>query len=162
MTLIVLGGLPGAGKSTIARLLAARLEAVWLRIDSIEQALRHAGVLADDLGPAGYLAAYAVARDNLRLGRTVIADSVNPIAVTRRDWRAVAGDGSLLEVEVICSDPTEHRRRVENRAVDVAGLTPPTWTEVIERDYEPWPQAMAVDTAKLTAEAAVETILLRL
>ncbi|GKV79057.1 hypothetical protein PEC106568_42300 [Pectobacterium carotovorum subsp. carotovorum] len=37
--LIILGGLPGTGKSTIARLLASRLNAVWLRIDSIEQSL---------------------------------------------------------------------------------------------------------------------------
>lgn len=37
--LLIFGGLPGTGKSTIARLLAARLGAVWLRIDSIEQAL---------------------------------------------------------------------------------------------------------------------------
>ena len=39
LDLLIFGGLPGTGKSTIARLLAARLGAVWLRIDSIEQAL---------------------------------------------------------------------------------------------------------------------------
>ncbi len=38
--LIALGGLPGTGKTTIARELARQLGAVHLRIDSIEQALR--------------------------------------------------------------------------------------------------------------------------
>jgi tRNA uridine 5-carbamoylmethylation protein Kti12 len=38
--LIVLSGLPGVGKTTIARELASSLKAVYLRIDSIEQALR--------------------------------------------------------------------------------------------------------------------------
>ena len=39
MGLIVLAGLPGTGKSTLARLLAVEFDAVWLRIDSIEQAM---------------------------------------------------------------------------------------------------------------------------
>jgi predicted kinase len=38
--LIVFGGLPGVGKSTIATMLSRRLGATHLRIDSIVQALR--------------------------------------------------------------------------------------------------------------------------
>lgn len=38
--LIIFSGLPGCGKSTIARALAKRLGAVYLRIDTIEQAIR--------------------------------------------------------------------------------------------------------------------------
>jgi predicted kinase len=38
--LIVFAGLPASGKSSIARALALELGAVWLRIDSIEQAIR--------------------------------------------------------------------------------------------------------------------------
>ena len=81
--LIVFAGLPGTGKSTIARALAAELDAVWLRIDSIEQAIRASGAVESDLDDAGYRAAYAVAEDNLRLGRTVIGDSVNGWMLTR-------------------------------------------------------------------------------
>ena len=43
--LIVLGGLPGAGKTTGARALAERLKAVHVRVDTIEQALRSCDVL---------------------------------------------------------------------------------------------------------------------
>ena len=38
--LIIFSGLPGSGKSTIARALAQQLGAVYLRIDTIEQAIR--------------------------------------------------------------------------------------------------------------------------
>ena len=69
--LIVFSGLPGTGKSTLARVLATELRAVWLRIDSIEQAIRVSGVVDGDLRDAGYRAAYAAADDNLRLGMTV-------------------------------------------------------------------------------------------
>jgi len=40
--LVVLSGLPGVGKTTVARDLAVASGAVHLRIDSIEQALRNA------------------------------------------------------------------------------------------------------------------------
>src|SRR5262245_13248185 len=73
--LVVLSGLPGVGKTTIARELAGALDAVCIRIDTIEQALRNAGVKVEG---EGYAVAYAVCEDNLRLGRTVIADCVNP------------------------------------------------------------------------------------
>jgi predicted kinase len=56
--LIVFGGLPGTGKTTLAREVAEEHSATYLRIDTIEQALRSSGVLVgDDVGPAGYLVA---------------------------------------------------------------------------------------------------------
>jgi predicted kinase len=58
--LIILSGLPGVGKTTIARELARSLAAVHLRIDSIEQALRYAGATVEF---EGYAVAHAVAAD---------------------------------------------------------------------------------------------------
>jgi len=81
--LIILGGLPGTGKTTIARELARQLGAVHVRIDSIEEAILDSGVLSSPINHAGYHVGYAVAADNLRIGRTVIADSVNPIPLSR-------------------------------------------------------------------------------
>jgi predicted kinase len=157
--LIILGGLPGVGKTTIARELAQRIGAVHVRIDSIEQGIRDSGVLSGPMNDAGYRAAYAVAEDNLRLGRTVIADSVNPIAVTRDAWRAVAERAGVeaVEVEIVCSDVLEHRRRVEGRLSDSAGLRLPSWRQVVERAYEPWSGAV-VDTAGQSVEQSVERV----
>jgi predicted kinase len=82
--LIVFGGLPGTGKTTISRELTVRLAATYLRIDAIEQTLRDAGLI---VGVAGYAVANALAAENLKLGRIVIADCVNPVLASRVAWR---------------------------------------------------------------------------
>lgn len=150
--LIALGGLPGAGKSALARSLARRIEAVHLRIDTIEQAMRNAGFTVS--GPEGYLTARDLAEDNLRVGRTVIVDSVNPLAITRAYWRETAERLAVefLEIEVVCSDKAQHRRRVESRVTEVPGLVLPTWQQVLDRRYERWTTAHVIDTAGRTVE----------
>lgn len=159
--LIIIGGLPGVGKTTIARALARQLGAVHVRIDSIEQAIRESGVTAISIDDAGYRVAYAVAEDNLRLGHVVIADCVNPLSITREPWIEVAKRAQVaaVEIEVTCSDRQEHRRRVETRTTDVAGLRLPTWQEVVARDYQPWTrERMVIDTASGSVDDAVASI----
>jgi predicted kinase len=74
-----------------------------------------------------------LAEENLRIGQTVVADSVNPLNITRDAWLSVAADASkdAIEIEVICSDPSEHRRRVETRKADIRGLSWPRWQAVL-------------------------------
>jgi predicted kinase len=96
--LYIFSGLPGTGKSALSRHLARERRAVHLRIDSIEQALREVGALVN--GPEGYVVAYRIAEDNLRLGLPVVADSVNPLRVTRAAWREVATRVEVPFVEI--------------------------------------------------------------
>jgi predicted kinase len=160
IVLVAFGGLPGVGKTTIARALARQLGAVHLRIDTIEYAIRESGVLNGTVDAAGYETAYAVAEDNLRLGLTVIGDSVNPLPITRSAWRDVARRAGvpIVEVEVTCSDKAEHRRRVETRGTDFPGWTL-TWQEVVDRDYRPWDrERVVIDTAAAGVDDGVRAV----
>jgi predicted kinase len=159
--LIVLGGLPATGKTTIARELARLIEAVHVRIDSIEQAITESGISPVSIEDAGYRVAYAIAEDNLRLGRIVIADSVNPWPLTREAWLRVANRSqvTVVEVEIECSDPGEHRQRVEGRFGDLPGVQALTWQDVLDRDYRPWAREhLVIDTAGRTVEQCVSML----
>jgi predicted kinase len=159
--LIIFGGLSGVGNTAIARELARQIEAVYLRIDSIEQAMRDSGAFTPPMNDGGYRVAHTIAEDNLRLGRTVVADSVNPLALTRDAWLEVARRAgvSAVEVEIKCSDANEHRRRVESRAGEIPGLRLPNWQEVISREYHAWDREhLVVDTAAYPPERGVQLL----
>jgi predicted kinase len=146
--LYIFSGLPGTGKSALAQLAARRLNAVYLRIDTIEQGLRD--LCSVDVQGEGYGLAYRIASDNLRLGLSVVADSCNPIELTRQEWEHVAREArtDYRNIEVICSDASEHRLRVETRVAEVSGLRLPTWNEVESREYHDWTvDRVIVDTA---------------
>jgi len=154
--LIVFGGLPATGKTTLSRLVAQDLPATWLRIDMIEAAMWQSGIAREEpTGLAAYVVANALADAQLSLGATVVVDAVNPVEEARRGWRELAArHGVRLRLcEVVCSDRDEHRRRVEKRDSDLDGLKVPTWDDVIKREYEPWTEPrLTVDTVHSRAE----------
>lgn len=159
--LIVFAGLPGVGKTAIARELARQIAATYLRIDTIEQSLRDSKQSEEPMDDSGYRVAYALAEDNLRLGRKVVADCVNPLVVTRDAWQAVAQRAgvAIVDVEIVCSDTNEHRRRVEKRTSDIAGLRAPSWEEVVSREYHPWDrERIVIDTTGTSIEESVRIL----
>ncbi|MCG3729132.1 adenylyl-sulfate kinase [Vibrio cincinnatiensis] len=147
-TLYIFSGLPGSGKSTLAQLLAKRIGAVYLRIDTVEQGLRdlcHFKVESE-----GYRLSYRIAQDNLIVGNCVIADSCNPIALTRHEWQEVAEStgARFINIEIRCSDLAEHEYRINTRRCSISTLQQPTWQQVQARYYEPWnSDVIHLDTA---------------
>lgn len=142
--MVVFAGLPGSGKSVLARGVADAIGATYLRIDSIESAIVSTLMPYRD-NPVGYVVAERVAADQLVAGRGVVADAVNGVAAARAGWVALAERtrAALRFVEVRCSDAAEHRRRVETREAEMPGQGVPTWEQVQRRRFEPWPPELS-------------------
>lgn len=157
--LFILSGLPASGKSALAKLLAKEYNAVYLRIDTVEQGLRDICKL--DVEGEGYRLSYKIAADNLQLGNNVVADSCNPIQLTRMEWQEVAcvNGSQFVNIEVVCSDKREHKKRVEIRQSEVEGLKLPTWEEIENREYHPWnSERIIIDTANNTVETSFQEL----
>lgn len=151
MTLIVISGLPGRGKSTVAKELAADLGCAVISVDTIERGLHDAGV--DSAQPIG-LAAYAVANRlvdvQLGLGHTVIADAVNHHPDARQAWLDLAATHGvdLRVIHVECSNEALHRERLDTRDHELRVVP---WERVVglRETWTPWPvETETVDTAQ--------------
>lgn len=141
--LIVMAGLPGAGKSTIAQIVGARLGATVVSVDPIESAILRAGIAADQpTGLAAYLVAEEIAENELDSGRTVIVDAVNAVEAARLQWRDLAerAEVRLRVIEIVCSDELLHRGRLEKRERRLPHLEETTWRAVEQslEGYAAW------------------------
>ncbi len=144
-------------------MLAQQKQFVYLRIDTIEQGLKD--LCSFNVQGEGYAMAHRLAADNLKLGNSVVADSVNPWPLTRDEWEQVARsiDADFINIEVTCSDQQEHRRRAETRTSDISGHQLPDWQAIQERDYHAWSkERVVIDTARKTAEEAYRELILQL
>src|ERR1700684_469479 len=117
--LIVVAGLPGSGKSTMAVDLGRALKCAVLGVDQAEAAMWRAGVRPS--GPthhAAYLVVGALAAEQLALGQDVIVDAVNGPEPARAQWRELARrlDAELRFIVVECGDDRVFRDRLEHRS----------------------------------------------
>lgn len=136
--LVVLAGRPGTGKTTLARLLAHKLQAAYLRIDAIETVVLRYGLQKPPLGPIGYGIAHEIAAATLQVGTPVVIDAANPVPEARAGWHPLTQHARLVVIETVIADPLEHRRRVSARRPDLIGQVVPTWEQVQDGDYLPW------------------------
>lgn len=141
--LVVMAGLPGSGKSTVAEASAALLGLPVVSVDPIESAILSAGIDADQpTGLAAYLVAETIAESVISSVGGVVVDAVNAVEPARDQWvRLAARRGIPIRfVEVVCSDEAVHRTRLEARGRQLAHIAEPTWHAVEQSldEWEPW------------------------
>jgi predicted kinase len=147
--LFIFSGLPGTGKSTIAKHLSSIFKAAYFRIDTIEQGIRD--LFSVNITDEGYKFTHLLCKDNLLLNNNVVADSCNPFELTRREWENVAKtcNSHYINIEMVCKNTEVHKSRIENRKNEVVTLELPTWNDVLHREYHPWTQEhLVIDTSE--------------
>jgi predicted kinase len=134
--LVMLSGLPGAGKSVLADGLRTGLPAFVLSVDPTEDALYRAGITRDQpTGLAAYLVVEALAEPALRAGQCVVVDAVNDDPRARAQWRDLAArtGAELHLIEVVCSEPVRHRAQLEQRRRGLPDIAEPAWASLEPR-----------------------------
>jgi hypothetical protein len=158
--LVVIGGPPGTGKSTLATALADRLGWVAFHSDEVRKdlvGLDHRAAAADvDEGiydarttESTYGELLRRAKSMLELGESVILDASWSSAAHRADASRMAAAASADLIEIRCDVPAtlaaeriDHRARMGNQPSDAT----PTVAAAMRARFEEWPSAFIVHT----------------
>ena len=122
---ILIMGLPGSGKTTLARMIAQRLNAVWLNADEVRKE-------ADDWDfsekgtkrQANRMK--SIAQQALDNNRIVVADFICPTEQTRADfdadytvWMDTIKEGRFEDMNKMFREPTEYNFRVTSKDTEM-------------------------------------------
>jgi aminoglycoside phosphotransferase family enzyme/predicted kinase len=165
ITLVLIGGPPGTGKSTLAGAIADRLGFTVLSSDRIRKEL--AGLapeqhLTGDYGGGIYSHAWTErtyaetvsrAAGLLALGESVVLDATWTSAGHRQAAADAAGRAAadLVQLRCVTALPLA-ASRVASRADSVSDATPAIAAR-LAAEQEPWPEAVAIDTGTESAPA---------
>ena len=167
--LVVIGGLPGTGKTTLAETLSSRRGWTVLSTDAVRRELtgRPQGQLAFGEGThdprtnaATYRTLFERARTALGLGERVILDGSFADARWRSEARDLAAAEHALPTELRCVAPSavaaarllaRAHSHGATSAVVLSDATPAIAAEMARR-FAPWPAATTIDTAATAGE----------
>ena len=156
--MVLVGGLPGTGKTTLAAALADATGWSLLRSDEVRRDLGrntgpapyHDGAYSDESVAVTYREMLARARRALELGEPVILDASWRHQAWRELARRVADEtaSDLLEVRCVAPEEVAAARLASRRSrgVDLSDATAGT-TAAMAADFHDWPEAVVVDTS---------------
>ncbi len=115
--LLQMAGLPGSGKSALARLIGRCAGAVVIDKDVLKTASLKAGAEESVAGGTAYEAFFALADHLLGQGHSVILDSPSSYKTIPEKGSAIAADrqAPYYFIECLCPDRDELARRLKGR-----------------------------------------------
>ena len=154
--LVIFCGIPGSGKTSVARLVAAGSgRAVHLQTDAMRETIPNPDYSPEE-SEFVYGACIAAARTALDAGYDVVLDGTFG-SRRRREKSLAALDGHYDEVtfvRVVCDEETALRRNSQRERV-----VPPERLAGIASSFEAPPGALEVDTSRMTPAEAAERVL---
>lgn len=166
--LILIGGGPGTGKTTLSRALAQELCAQVVSTDDVRRELHQSGVISGRVGeldaglytPENVTRVYDEVLRRARLalsgGSSLILDGTWRDARERGRAREVADESVAPLVEFSCSLPLETASaRIEGRVVSTSDATGEIAAALAQRDFESF-DAHRIDTSRPLSESVTE------
>jgi predicted kinase len=153
MQLVVFSGLPGTGKSSLAEAVGRQLSIPvfakdWLEGALVRCQLQPTAATVPNLGFASYELLTTLAERQVRLGQSVILDSVASPPAIRTAWHGLAAQygAGWRVIECQCSDEAVHRARLAGRVRGIPGWHELDWADVqtVAANYAPWDEPRLV------------------
>ena len=154
--LLVFCGIPGAGKSTIARLVAARLEGtVHIQTDAVRSMISNP-TYTNEESEFVYSVCIMMAGEALQRGYNAILDGTFLREEYREDALKQLGGAydSYLVIYVHCDVRTAYLRNMSRKV----GVPQDRFNQMLPRLQEP-ADALKIDSGKKSAELAAEAVL---
>ena len=122
---ILIMGLPGSGKTTLAQMMAPRLNAVWLNADEVRKEANDWD-FSEDGRRRQSLRMRSLAEEAVGNNRTVVADFVCPTEKTREHfgadyviWMDTIKEGRFEDTNKMFEKPTEYNTRVTSKDAEM-------------------------------------------
>jgi predicted kinase len=144
-TLVLITGLPAAGKSTLAEAVGRRAGVPVFALDWLLGAVVQSGACAPDadLGELGRQLLVMLAHRQFLLGQSAIIDAPGHEPAWRDPFLGLAATDEVQVriVEVLCPDESVHRARVAGRVRGIPGWHEFNWSHVerMKLVWQPWP-----------------------
>jgi len=122
---ILVMGLPGSGKTTLAQMIVQRLNAVWLNADEVRKEANDWD-FSEDGRRRQSLRMRSLAETSIGANRTVVADFVCPTKKTRENfgadyviWMDTIKEGRFEDTNKMFEEPTEYNTRVTSKDAEM-------------------------------------------
>jgi predicted kinase len=148
--LVLVGGAPGTGKTTLARTLASQLDAEVLSSDDVRQELSQRERYTAKAKQETYRELLSRAENALAHGRSVVADATWPTESLRELARTLGRSTAARIVELECRLPNELAARRAQLRLERATDSSEAGADITRRlaaEREPWPRAAPLDMA---------------
>lgn len=161
---ILIGGLPGSGKSTLSEALASKLKMPLFSKDRLEASIVQNGLAQPNaLNDVGYTLLKNLVDEHEKLNQSVIIDFIANKTRVAKLWPSLLST-NLIVIECICSDRLTHKNRIESRTRGIDGWYELSWEDVekASREYKPLVADRLIvdsmDTTEVNLKLATEYI----